>query len=1003
MMLPEICIRRPVFATVINLIIILLGIICYNRLSVREYPNIDVPVVTVQTRYVGANAQIIESQITTPLEDSLSGIEGIDFIRSVSRSEVSEITITFRLDIDVNAAVSDVRDRVGRVRDRIPEDAKEPVIAKVEADAQPIIWLAFTSEQYSPLEITDIANRLVKDRLQTLPGIADILIFGEQRYTMRVWLDPLRLAAYQITPNEIEAALRSQNLEVPSGRIQGKNREFTVLSATDLNTKTEFEQIILRSKDHKLVRLSDVAKIEIGTQDVRQIARYNSKNAIALGVIKQSTANPLTISKAIYEALPEIIETLPNGLNIEVAYDSSKFIDYSIKSVFHTIIEAIVLVIVVIYIFLRSFRATLIPLVTIPVSLIGTFILMNMAGFSINTLTLLAMVLAIGLVVDDAIVVLENIHRHLEKGKSPLQAAIDGSKEIGFAVICMTLTLAAVFAPIAFSTGRTGKLFIEFALTLAGAVIVSGFTALTLSPTMCARMLTKEEHQSSRLNTFYQNILDAVLRHRSRVIWLLLFSFLLLTVLFLNFRSELAPIEDRGSFLSVAIAPEGSTLQFTDKYVKQMEQAYQKVPEIKQYFAATGFPTVSRAITFNVLSSWGDRKRSQEEIVKELGPHLFMIPGILAFPLNPPSLGQSPLQRPIEIVLQTTDSFEELDKMVKEIMKKAAQSPILQNMDSDLQLNSPELKITVDRDKVAAIGTTVGTVSRAIETLISGREVTRFKRDNKQYDVIVQNAEHSRNNPNDLTQIYIHSEKGAMVPLSNLASVTEDVAPKDLNHFNKLRSATLTATVAPGYSLDEGLKAIESIVKENIKVGTQIDYGGVSREFKESKNTIYIIFGLALCFIYLVLAAQFESFIDPLTILFSVPLAIVGALLTLKLTGGTLNIYTQIGLITLVGLITKHGILIVEFANQLLDEGATVLEAVTKASVQRLRPILMTTGAMVLGSLPLAFASGAGAVSLNQIGWIIVGGLTIGTLFTLFVVPTVYSYLAKGNVQGSLK
>jgi len=997
MMLPEICIRKPVFATVLNLIVILLGIIAYNRLSIREYPNIDVPVVNIQTRYVGANAQIIESQITTPLEDSLSGIEGINFIRSTSRSESSEITVTFRLDVDPNSAVNEVRDRIGRVRDRIPDKANEPVISKVEADAQPILWLAFTSERLSPLEVTDMANRMVKDRLQTLPGIAEIVIFGERRYSMRLWLDPFRLASYQITPNEVEDALLTQNLEVPSGRIESNNREFTVLSATDVNTQTEFENIILCKKNDALVRISDVAKVEVSPQNDRQIARFNGKNAIALGIVKQSTANPLEVSKSVRALLPEIIQALPEGLDVKVAYDSSLFIEYSIEGVFHTIIEAIVLVVLVIFVFLRSVRATLIPLVTIPVSLIGTFSLMAAVGFSINTLTLLAMVLAIGLVVDDAIVVLENIHRHLQNRQSPLEAAITGSREISFAVISMTLTLTAVFIPIAFSTGRTGKLFVEFALTLAGSVLVSGFTALTLSPMMCSRMLKQTTHRESTLAHLYQKYLTKTLSHRSKVIGVLGIACVMLALLLWGFQSELAPSEDRGSFLAAIIAPEGSTIQFTDKYVKQIEKIYQTVPEVQGYFSAVGFPTPTGAITFLQLMPWKNRVRTQQDVIHQIAPQMFGIPGTLAFPLSPPSLGQNPLQRPIEIVLQTTASYEALDKIVKQILQALAQSTIVLNVNSDLQLNTPQLKITVNRDKIAAVGTCVSAVSRAIETLISGRQTTRFKREGKQYDVIIQNDQTFRSNPSDLNQIYIRSETGDMIPLSNLVTVEETVSTKELNHFNKLRSATLTATLAPGRSQAEGLQAIEATVRKIAPLEIELDYAGTSREYKESKNTIYIIFALALCFIYLVLAAQFESFTDPLIILFSVPLAIVGALLTLKIAGGTLNIYTQIGLITLVGLITKNGILIVEFSNQLRKQGLAVFEATLQASVLRLRPILMTTASMVLGSLPLAFASGAGAVARNQMGWVIVGGLAIGTLFTLFVVPIIYTYLATPN------
>lgn len=997
MKLPELCIKRPVLATVLNLIIILVGVISFYRLTVREYPNIDVPVVTVETVYTGANPEIIESQITTPLEDSLSGIEGIDHITSISRSELSQITITFKLNTNPNAVVGDVRDRVGRVRDKIPDEAKEPTIMKVEADAQPIIWLAFTSDRLSPMDVTDLADRLVKDRIETLPGVANVQIFGERRYTMRLWLDPLKLAAYQITPNEIEEALRQQNLEVPSGRIESIGREFTVLSSTDLKTPEEFSNIILAKKEGYLVRVSDIAKVEIAPAEERQLARFNGKNAIALGVVKQSTANPLEVSKNLTDLLPKIHEILPPGVDIQMAYDSSIFIEHSIKAVYETMLEAIFLVILVIFLFLRSFRATFIPLVTIPVSLIGNFTLMMLFGFSINTLTLLAMVLAIGLVVDDAIVVLENIYRHLEKGEKKQEAAIEGSREITFAIISMTLTLAAVFTPIAFSTGKTGKLFIEFSISLATAVIVSGFTALTLSPMMCSKLLKKETQGESSFNHYYQRALEKTLKNRRKVLGFIGLSCALLIGLFLNFPSELAPLEDRGSFMGIGIAPEGSTLAFSDKYARQIEQIYQTIPEVERYFVAVGFPNVTRTIFFVGLQPWEDRKRTQQDIVQSIIPQFFNVAGLMAFPINPPSLGQSGLQQPIEVMLQSSGSYEDLDILANKVIQKAQASKIVTNLESDLKLNTPELTVKVDRNKIASIGSEVGIVSRAIETMIAGRQVTRFKRNNQQYDVIVQNAKPWRHSPHDLDQVYVRSKDNEMVPLSNLGSVTETVAPQELNHFNKLRAAKISGNLMPGHSLEEGLEVIEAIVKEIAPPEIQLDYSGTAREFRESKQTIYFVFGLALCFIYLVLAAQFESFIDPLIILFSVPLAITGALLTLKLTGGTLNIYTQIGLITLIGLITKHGILIVEFSNQLQEKGLSVTEAVLQASLLRLRPILMTTSAMVLGALPLAFASGAGGVARSEIGWVIVGGLSVGTFFTLFIVPTIYSYLSRTN------
>jgi multidrug efflux pump len=1005
MFLPEISIRRPVLATVMSLVVVLLGLISYDRLPVREYPNIDEPVVTVETGLQGASAEIIESQVTQIIEESLAGIEGIDFMSSISRAERSQISITFRLDRNPDAAANDVRDRVARVRGRLPDGIDEPVVAKVEADAQPILYLAFSSDRASALEVTDFADRFVKDRLQNLPGVADVRIFGERRYAMRIWLDAQRLAAYGLTPQDVENALRRQNVEIPAGRIESRAREFTVVTETDLRTPEQFERVVLREADGYPVRLGDVARAELGAQNERVNVRFNGRSAVALGVIKQATANPLEVSNAVQAELPAIQQDLPEGMRTDVAYNSAVFIERSIDAVFITIAEAVVLVVLVIFFFLRSLRATLIPLVTIPVSLIGAFALMYAFGFSINTLTLLAMVLAIGLVVDDAIVMLENIHRHVEAGVEPVQAALVGSREIGFAVLAMTVTLASVYAPIGFMTGRTGKLFTEFALALAGAVLVSGFVALSLSPMMCSKMLRHETRHGLLYRTIerglglltdgYRRALAATLQAR----WLVVLAGLLVAgsswFLFTSLPSELAPSEDRGTIIGIGIAPEGATLDFTDGYARQMEAIYGEIPEVRQYFVVTGFPVVNQVIAFQRLLDWDERERSQQEVAADIGPRLFGVTGLLAFPVNPPSLGQSPVEKPVQFVIQTSAPYEELQRLVDTLLAEARQFPGLVNVDSDLKLNKPELKVDLDRDKVSSIGLEVDTVGRTLETLLGGRQVTRFKREGKQYDVIVQVADVDRQNPDDLDSIYVRSERGQMIPMSNIITIEERVAPKELNHFNKLRSATISATLAPGTTLGDALGFLEAAAQRVLPASALVDYGGQSREFKESSTSLYITFLLALAFIYLVLSAQFESFIDPLVIMLTVPLSITGALLTLHLTGNTLNVYSQIGLVTLIGLITKHGILIVEFSNQLQEKGLSKLEAVIEAAVLRLRPILMTTGAMVLGAVPLALASGAGAESRAQIGWVIVGGISFGTLFTLFIVPTAYTLLAR--------
>ncbi len=1005
----EFFIRRPVFATVMSLIIILIGIVSYSRLTVREYPNIDEPIVSVRTNYLGASAEIIESQVTQVLESSIAGIEGIETMTSSSKPEESRITVRFQLGTDPDVAASDVRDRVSRVRGRLPNEIEEPIIAKVEADAQAIVYIAFTSDRHDPIEISDYADRFVRDRLQNIPGVAEVRIFGERRYAMRIWLDRARLAAFNLTVADVENALRQQNVEVPSGRIESYDREFTVLSRTGLVTPEQFERVILQDLEGYSVRLRDVAKVEIGPQDERRITRFNGESAVILGIVKQATANPLDVSRAMREVMPELTRDLPPGMNVTIAYDKSIFIDRSIDAVYTTIAEAVALVVIFIFLFLRTFRATMIPLVTIPVSLIGGFALMDIMGFSINTLTLLSMVLAIGLVVDDAIVVLENIHRHIENGIKPLQAAIRGIREISSAVLAMTLTLAAVYAPVAFAPGRTGKLFAEFALTLAGAVLVSGLVALTLSPMMCALLLRDHEKHGKVYNAFekafsslsrgYRNMLVATLNLRPLIVLLVILVAGSSYFLFTSLKSELAPIEDRGVLFTAGSAPEGATIEFTSQYIDDFENLLEAIPEVQHAFVIVGSRAVNELISFSQLIPWEDRERTQMEILGELQPELSKVTGVRAFGNNPGSFGQSARNKPIEFVIQTSDSYEQLEEYVDLLLAEAEKFPGLINLDSDLRLNTPQIEVDLDRERVADTRAGVLTVGRTLETLLGGRQVTRFNQNGEQYDVIVQVAPDDRRTPNDLNDIYVRGLNGAMIQLSNLVTVRETVAPKELNRFNQFRAATITGNIAPGYSLGEGLDFLETAARTVLPTTVRYDFSGESREFKDAGSSLLFVFLLALAFIFLVLAAQFESFADPLIIMLTVPLSMTGALLALNLTGGTLNIYSQIGLVTLIGLISKHGILIVQFANSLQDQGYSLRDAVVEAAVLRLRPILMTTSAMVAGAIPLATAMGAGAQSRQEIGWVIVGGMTFGTLLTLFVVPAAYTFLARDRAK----
>ncbi|MFZ9500278.1 MAG: efflux RND transporter permease subunit [Beijerinckiaceae bacterium] len=1007
----EIFIRRPVFSTVLSLLVLLCGLVSYGQLTIREYPNIDQPVVNVRTTYPGASAEIIESQVTQVLEASIAGIAGIEIITSSSRPEESQIQVRFTLGTSPDTAANDVRDRVGRVRKQLPAETEEPVIAKVEADAQAVVNIALLSDRHNPLELSDYAARFIRNQLQNLPGVSEVRIFGERRYAMRIWVDRLRLVAHGLTVQDVETALRQQNVEVPSGRIEGPDREFTVLARTGLSTPEQFRRIVVKDVDGFPVTLNDLARVELGPSDERRTSTFKSETAIILGVVKQATANPLDVSLALRKVLPQIRRDLPAGMNIDVSYDRAVFIEESIKNVYKTIAEAALLVVVVIFLFLRTLRATIIPLVTIPLSLIGAFTIMSALGFSINALTLLAMVLAIGLVVDDAIVVLENIHRHIEEGLEPLKAAIIGIKELSGAVIAMTLTLAAVYAPVAFSPGRTGKLFTEFALTLAGAVFVSGFVALTLSPMMCSKMLMAHESHG-RFYNLIEGWLEALRSGYGRLLaWTLARRMVVIGValavtaggygLFKSLKSELAPIEDRGVLYTTGLAPEGSTIDFTNRYSAQMQELLKDIPEVESYFVIIGSRAVNELISFSRLKPWGERNRSQMEIAAELQPKLALIPGVRMAVNNPGSFGQSPRARPVEFVIQTAEGYDKLEEFVAAVMEEARKSPAFVNLDSDLDLNKPQLQVEMDRTRVADRDVSVLAVGRTLETLLGGRKVTKFIQNGEQYDVVVQVQSDDRRTPGDLEDIYVRGRNGSMVQLTSIVSTRESVAPKELNRFNQFRSATITANLAPGYALGEALAIMEQAAAKVLPASAKYDYAGVSREFRESGSSLYFIFLLALCFIFLVLAAQFESFVDPLIIMCTVPLSLTGALLALKLTGTSLNIYSQIGLVTLIGLITKHGILIVQFANSLQEEGVSKAAAIAQAASLRLRPILMTTGAMVCGAIPLALASGAGAMGLRSVGWVIVGGMSLGTLLTLFVVPTAYLMLARDRSRAA--
>jgi multidrug efflux pump len=1008
--LSEVSISRPVLATVMSLVITLFGLVSYSRLPVREYPDIDPPIVSITTFYRGASPNVIETEITDVLEEQLSTIEGVKTITSSSQEQGSSITITFELNRDVDQAANDVRDRVSRIRGSLPREAEDPVIEKVDVNAQPIVWLALFSQQQSNLELTEFGDRVLKERILRLPGVASVFLGGERKYAMRIWLDPHRMASAGLTTVDVEDAIRRENAEIPGGRVEGTGREFSVRTRGDLNDPAQFSAIIVKQSGNDLVRLGDVAEVELGAQDERTAVRWNGETALGLGIVKQSKASTIDVARTITDALPDLRKLLPAGAKIDVAYNSATFIEESISEVRDTIVIAVFLVILVIFAFLKSFRATIIPTFAIPTSIIGTFAIVYFAGFTINILTLLALVLAIGLVVDDAIVVLENIFRHMQMGKSRLKAAVDGSKEIGFAVLATTISLVAVFVPLSFLSGNVGRLFREFGLSVAVAVLISGFVALTLTPMLCSKILrplhgTGGGGWATRtfdaffewLDRTYDKLLRGSLRRRGLVMAGALVIVVASLGLLKFIPSELVPTEDRGIGFGIVIAPEGATLEYTDRYMRQVESILLSVPECKGLFTATGLGfggpgRVTNGFVFMQLKPHHERDKSQQQIVGELFFPLISIPGVLAFLINPPSLGQD-FASPVQFVLQA-DTYEDLQQAVGIMMGKASQLGYLINLDTDLRLNKPQLDLTIDRERASQLGVSVTDIGSAIETLLGGRVVTNFKRGAKQYDVITQMKPTDRATPDVIDAIYIRGNN-RLVQLANVVKVRETVAPKELNHFNRVRSATISASLAPGANLGQSLADLDMIADADLSPSIKRDLSGLSREFRESSSSLYFLFLFALVFIYLVLAAQFESFIHPLTILLSVPLALVGAFVSLFVLGQSMNIYSQIGLIMLIGLVTKNSILIVEFANQLRDRGKNLHDAVIEAARTRLRPILMTSFATIFGVLPIAIGLGAGAESRRPLGIAVVGGMIFSTFLTLILVPAVYTLLTR--------
>ncbi|HEX6750236.1 MAG TPA: efflux RND transporter permease subunit [Longimicrobium sp.] len=1001
MQLAEMFIRRPVLSSMVSLGLVLVGAIGYTRLPVREFPDADPPIVSVTVFLPGASPQVVESAVTDVLEEELSSVEGLRTLTSASQEQVSTITLEFTLDRSIEAAAQDVRDKVSRVRGLLPEDAEEPVIAKEEADAFPIMFLALSSTSHGLMELSDIADRQIKPRLQTIPGVSGAPIYGERRFSMRVWLSPRELAARGLTAQDVENAIRSRSVEIPAGRIESDRREFSVRYLGEMKTPDEFAALTVASGEGGLVRLGDVARVEPGPEDERSVTRYSGKDAVFIGVVRQSKSNMLQVAEGVHDQLPAIQAALPPGVRLEMAFDGSVFVQRSIREAQETLLIAAGLVIVIIFVFLRTLRATFIPAVAIPVSIVATFAVLAALGYSINTLTLLGLILAIGIVVDDAIIVLENAYRHQEElGKDPQTAAIDGTREITTAVIATTIALLAVFSPLLFLTGATGRLFNEFGVAVGGAVLASGIVALTLSPMLSAKIL-RVPPRESRFSHAVGAFLDGLTARYGRTLQASLRRPLLVVaggaaltasavLLFRALEREFVPPDDRGFFFTFVVAPEGSSVAYTDGYLRQIEAITQRTKDVRSTFTVIGFggSAPSSAFFGTILEDMDKRDRSAQEIIQEVQPQYFFgVPGVFAFAANPPAFGG--FLPPVQFVVRNRD-FDALVGGMDALTARAGKIPGLLNVDTDLRVTRPELVVEMDRDRAEDLGVPARDIATTLQTLLGGRDVSRFTSDNKLYDVILRLDPRERATPSDITGLQVRGRDGSLVQLDAVTRVEERVAPRQLNHHNRVRAFTLSASLAPGFTIGAALDSLNAAAAEVLPPGSTVELAGESREFRESGGALYFAFALALIFVYMVLAAQFESLLHPLTVLLAVPLAVTGALAALWLAGSTLNVYSQIGMILLIGLVSKNSILLVTYANDLRERGHDALWAMREAGRIRLRPILMTSVAAIIGMLPIALGLGAGGGSRRPLGYAIIGGLLVSTLLTLYLVPAVF-------------
>jgi multidrug efflux pump len=992
-----------------SLVILIFGIISYFYLGVREYPAVDPPVVTVTTTYPGANPDIIESQITEPLEESISGIAGIRTITSVSSYGRSTIRVEFTVDQDLEAAANDVRDRVSRAIRLLPPDVDPPVVQKVDADAFPIIVLTVQSDKRSLLELTDIAINVFKERLQTIPGVSEVRIWGEKKYSMRIWMDPVKLAAYHLTPLDIRNALARENIELPSGRIEGRTTELTIRTIGRLQTPEDFNNLIIKESEGKIIRLRDVGYAELAPENIRTIMKGKGGiPQVGVAIIPQPGANHINIANEFYKRVEQLKKEIPPDIQLGIGFDTTKYIRQSVNEVRETILIAFGLVVVIIFFFLREWRATLIPIIAIPVSLIGAFFVMYVAGFSINVLTLLGLVLAIGMVVDDAIVVLENIYSKIERGFNPYEAGIRGTKEIFFAVIATTIALVAVFMPVIFIQGFTGKLFREFGVVIASSVVISSFVALTLTPMLSVRFMGKRGHSKfyhktepffNRLINSYRKSLDKFMEKRWIAFVIMGVSAIAIVIFGLNLPSELAPLEDRGMLTVNATAPEGTSYYQMSKYMDEILNLVEtNVPEAEAIFAITS--PAFRGTGSNTgfirirLSERDKRKRSQQQIADELTAKLRQLTGVRAYVSQDQSIGIARGGLPVQFVIQAPN-FEKLKQVLPKFIDEASKRPEFTVVDVDLKFNKPELKVKVNRERAKALGVSVADVAQTLQLAYSEQRLGFFTIGSKQYQVIGSIIRESAEKPADLKSIYVRNNKGELIQLDNLIILEEDVNPPQLYRFNRYISATVSAGLAPGKTIGDGIKAMNEIAEKILDETFSTDLSGPSRDYAESSSSLAFVMLLALILTYLVLSAQFESFLDPFIIMFTVPLALAGALFSLWYFNQTLNIFSQIGQIMLVGLVTKNGILIVEFANQRKAMGLSKIEAVKDAAVQRFRPILMTSLTTILAFVPVALALGAGAESRKSMGIAVIGGMLFSTILTLYVIPAIYSYFSS--------